>query len=120
MDRSAAMAVSSDEVVFRDGLGDRVLVRNTKGRPLHETLVLRPELAGVPAFEFALNQRLARLDKFDNNAFLSVRQLVRLPGAVPRLSLVSDHIAAGVRLSDVLARCQTSDQPLSTGTALFL
>jgi hypothetical protein len=40
MDRSAATAMRPDEVIFRDGFGDRVLVRDIKGRPLHETLVL--------------------------------------------------------------------------------
>ena len=114
------MAMRSDEVIFRDGFGDRVLVRDAKGRALHETLVLRSELTGVPSFEFSLNQRLAELDRFEHSAFVTVRQLVRLPGGVPRVSLVADHVVGGVRLSDVLARCHTSNNPLSTGTVLFL
>jgi serine/threonine protein kinase len=114
------MAMRSDEVIFRDGFGDRVLVRDAKGRALHETLVLRSELTGVPSFEFSLNQRLTELDRFEHGAFVTVRQLVRLPGGVPRVSLVADHIVDGVRLSDVLARCNVSNNPLSTGTVLFL
>src|SRR5438067_8299588 len=118
MDRSAALR--SAEVIFRDGFGDRVLVRDMKGRALHETLALRSELTGVPSFEFSLNQRLAELDTFEHSAFVTVRQLVRLPGGVPRVSLVADHVEGGVRLSDVLDRCHTSNNPLSTGTVLFL
>jgi serine/threonine protein kinase len=120
MDRSLAMAHPLDELIFRDGFGDRLLVRDTRGRPLHETLVLRSELTGVPSFEFSLNQRLQQVDRFEHSAFLSVRQLVRLPGAVPRVSLISDHVAGGIRLSDVLSRCQTTGHPLSTGTVLFI
>jgi hypothetical protein len=120
MDRSAAAAMRPDEVIFRDGFGERVLVRDGKGRPLHETLVLRSDLTGVPSFEFSLNQRLTELDRFEHAAFVTVRQLVRLPGGVPRVSLVADHVVGAVRLSDVLVRCNTSNNPLSTGTVLFL
>lgn len=114
------MATRADEVIFRDGFGDRVLVHDVKGRPLHETLVLRSELTGVPSFEFSLNQRLTELERFEHSSFVTVRQLVRLPGGVPRVSLVADHVVAGVRLSEVLARCHASNNPLSTGTVLFL
>ena len=114
------MAIRPDEVIFRDGFGDRVLVRDAKGRALHETLVLRSELTGVPSFEFSLNQRLTELDTFEHGAFVTVRQLVRLPGGVPRVSLLADHVVGGVRLSDVLARSHASNNPLSTGTVLFL
>src|SRR3954468_98835 len=120
MDRSLAMAHPLDELIFRDGFGDRLLVRDTRGRPLHETLVLRSELTGVPSFEFSLNQRLKQVDRLDHNAFVCVRQLVRLPGAVPRVSLISDHVAGGIRLSDVLSRCQATGIPLSPGTVLFI
>ena len=102
MDRSAAKVMPTDEINFHDGLGDRVLVRDTHGRPLHETLVLRAELTSVPSFEFTLNQRLTQLDKFEHSAFVPVRQLIRLPGPVPSVSLVSDYVQ-GMRLSDALA-----------------
>ena len=120
MNRSAAKAMRSDEVIFRDGFGERVLVRDARGRTLHETLVLRSELTGVPSFEFSLNQRLTALDTFEHSAFVPVRQLVQLPGGVPRVSLIADHVEGGVRLSDVLVRCNTSNHPVSTGTVLFL
>ena len=118
MDRSAAKVMPTDEIVFHDGLGDRVLVRDTHGRPLHETLVLRAELTSVPSFEFTLNQRLTQLDKFEHSAFVSVRQLIRLPGPVPSVSLVSDYVP-GMRLSDALATYEQTGKALSTGTALF-
>jgi hypothetical protein len=118
MDRSAAKVMPTDEVIFHDGLGDRVLVRDTQGRPLHETLVLRTELTSVPSFEFTLNQRLTQLDKFEHRAFVPVRQLIRLPGQVPSLSVVSDYVP-GMRLSDALAHYEQSGKALSTGTALF-
>jgi hypothetical protein len=120
MDRSLAMAHPPDEVIFRDGFGERLLVRDTRGRPLHETLVLRSELTGVPSFEFSLSQRLKQVERLEHNAFVCVRQLVRLPGAVPRVSLISDHVAGGIRLSDVLTRCQATGIPLSPGTVLFI
>ena len=59
MDVSAAKSMApSDDLLFRDGLGDRFLVRDAHGRPAHECLLIRPELSSVPAFEFALNERL--------------------------------------------------------------
>ena len=118
MDRSAAKVMPTDEIIFHDGLGDRVLVRDTQGRPLHETLVLRAELTSVPSFEFTLNQRLTQLDKFEHSAFVPVRQLIRLPGQVPSVSLVSDYVP-GMRLSDALANYEQGGKALSTGTALF-
>ena len=118
MDRSAAKVMPTDEIIFHDGLGDRVLVRDTHGRPLHETLVLRAELTSVPSFEFTLNQRLTQLDKFEHSAFVPVRQLIRLPGPVPSVSLVSDYVP-GMRLADALATYEQTGKALSTGTALF-
>lgn len=119
MDRSAAKVIPHDELIFHDGLGDRLLVRDTQGRPLHETLLLRAELTGVPSFEFALTQRMTQLDKFEHAAFVPVRQLIRLPGQMPRVSLVSEYVP-GTRLSDVLAIAEQTGKPISTGAAFFL
>ena len=119
MDRSAAKAMPAEELLFHDGLGDRVLVRDAYGHPVHESLVLRSELSAVPSFEFALNERMTELDKFDHPSFVPIRSLVRMPGPVPRLSLVADYFG-GTRLSDVLAKCESDGKPLSTGTALFV
>ena len=74
VDVSAAKSVApSEDCVFRDGLGDRFLVRDAHGRPAHECLLIRPELFSVPTFEFALNERLWVLEKFDHPAFLTIR-----------------------------------------------
>ena len=78
---SAAKSMApSEDFVFRDGLGDRFLIRDAQGRPTHECLLIRPELTSVPSFEFALNERLWLLEKFDHPAFLTIRNIVRVPG----------------------------------------
>jgi hypothetical protein len=120
VDVSAARPIpSSEELLFRDGLGDRLLVRDTQGRPVQEALVLRPELSGVPSFEFALNERLWLVERFDHPAFLTVRNILRVPGRLPQISLITDH-TGGERLSDMLARGASTGQHLSTGAALFV
>lgn len=116
---SAAKSMPSQELLFRDGLGDRFLVRDTHGRPVHESLVLRTDLSSVPAFEFALNERLWLVERFDHPAFLPVRNIVHAPGRLPLIALESDY-TAGVRLSEVLARAESSGQPLSAGAACFV
>lgn len=108
-----------DELLFRDGLGDRLLVRDSHGRPVQESLVLRSELSAIPAFEFALNERLWLVERFDHPAFLTVRNIASAPGRLPRISLISDY-TAGMRLSEVLARAEASGQPVSAGAAAFV
>src|SRR5436309_10007871 len=105
MENSAAKLMPAEELLFHDGLGDRVLVRDTYGKPLHESLLIRPELCAIPSFEFSLNQRLTQLEQFDHQAFVRIRKLVRMPGASPRLGVVGD-CGGGMRLSDVLASMQ--------------
>jgi hypothetical protein len=116
---SAKSMPTPEEVLFKDGLGDRVLVRDAEGQPAHESLVLRSELCAVPSFEFALNERLWLVERFDNPTFLIVRNVVRLPGRLPRISLLSDY-TGGTRLSDVLARAETNRQLISAGAAVFV
>ena len=70
----------SEELLFRDGLGDRMLIRDPQGRPVQESLLLRPELTAIPSFEFALNERLWLVERFDHPAFLTVRNIVSVPG----------------------------------------
>src|SRR4051794_26541974 len=101
MEASAAK-LKPEEIIFHDGIGERVLIRDAQGKPEHESLLIRPELCSVPSFEFALNQRLAQLEQFDHPAFVRVRHLGRAPGPLPRLSVVGDY-AGGTRLSEVLA-----------------
>ncbi len=109
---------ASDEAIFRDGLGDRLLIRDHQGRPTHEALQIRPELTSIPSFEFALNERIWLVEKFDHPAFLTLRNIVRLPGRLPTISLVHD-LVEGTRLSDVLARAESGGLPVSNA-ALFV
>lgn len=109
----------SDDVTFRDGLGDRLLLRDAHGRPVQECLLIRPELTAVPAFEFALNERLWLLEKFDNAAFLTVRNILRSPGRLASISLVHD-LTGGTRLSEVLERAETGGRPITVGAAVFV
>jgi hypothetical protein len=119
VDVSVARPLPSEERLFSDGLGDRLLVRDAHGRPVQEALVIRPELAGVPSFEFALNERLWLVERFDHPAFLTVRNMVRAPGRLPQISLITDY-TGGVRLSDALARAESAGEPASLGTGLFI
>jgi len=109
----------SDDLLFRDGLGDRLLIRDAHGRPAHECLLIRPELSSVPAFEFALNERLWLVEKFDHPGFLTVRNIVRASGQLTSISLVHD-LTGGTRLSDVLTRAESGGQPITAGATVFV
>ena len=109
----------SEDLLFRDGLGDRLLIRDAHGRPAHECLLIRPELSSVPAFEFALNERLWLVEKFDHPGFLTIRNMIRASGQLTSISLVHD-LTGGTRLSDVLARAESGGQPITAGATVFL
>jgi hypothetical protein len=120
VDVSAVKSMApSEDLLFRDGLGDRLLLRDAHGRPEHECLLIRPELASVPAFEFALNERLWLVEKFDHPAFLTVRNIIRAPGRLMSISLVHD-LTGGTRLSDVLKKAASGGQPITAGATVFL
>jgi serine/threonine protein kinase len=120
VDVSAAESIDpSDELLFSDGLGDRLLIRDVHGRPTHECLLVRPELAAVPAFEFALNERLWLVEKFDHPAFLTVRNIVRRPGRLTSIALVHD-LTGGTRLSEILERAASGGRPITAGATVFL
>jgi PEGA domain len=116
---SSPNGTPSEEVLFHDGFGDRVLVRDEHGRPLHESLQLRPDLSAVPSLEFAINERLKALEHFEHPSFLRVRGVVRVPGRLPRLSILSDYLP-GVRLTEVLTAMERQGGPRSPGVPLFL
>jgi serine/threonine protein kinase len=119
MDRSVVQAMRSAEITFRDGLGDRVLGRDHKGRPLTESLHLRAELSAVPAFEFSLTERLADLQHFEHSAFVPIRTSTRLAGALPHSIVTSDY-SGGTRLSEVLTVLDGGGKCLPTASALAL
>src|SRR5438874_6941289 len=114
MEGSAVQAMSPDELLFHDGFGDRLLVRDNAGKPLYESLMLRSDLSAVPSFEFSLAQRLNSLKEFDHPWFVCIRELVRIPGRLPRLSLLADY-CGGVRLTEVLAAMESQGAPRSPG-----
>lgn len=109
----------SEDLLFRDGFGDRLIVRDAQGRPSQECLLIRAELASIPAFDFALNERLWLVEKFDHPAFLTVRDIARDAGRLTSISLIHD-LTGGTRLSDVLAKAASSGQPISTGATVFV
>jgi serine/threonine protein kinase len=120
VDVSAAKSIPNpDEVLFRDGLGDRLLIRDNHGRPTHESLLIRPELTSIPSFEFALNERIWLVERFDHPSFLVLRNIIRSPGRLTSVSLVHD-LTGGTRLSEILARAESSGQAISQGAALFV
>ena len=110
---------ASEEVLFRDGLGDRLLIRDNHGRRTHESLLIRADLTSIPSFEFALNERIWLVEKFDHPAFLTIRNIVRLPGRLTSISLVHD-LTGGTRLSEVLTRAESSGLTISASAALFI
>lgn len=109
----------SEELLFQDGLGDRVLLRDADGLPVHESLLVRTALSSVPSFEFALNQRLTALARFEHPSFTRVRRLERSHERLPRLALIADP-AAGVRLSELLAAMEPAGAARPLGASLFL
>src|SRR3954468_22831681 len=118
MDRSAVKAMPAEELLFREGLGDRPLSRDANRKPLHESLLLRTELSGVPSFDFALSERLSELDRFDHPSFARARRLLRVPGPLPRVSVVGDY-AGGTRLSEVLAAMENTGTRAPVGEVVF-
>ena len=119
MDRSAAQATPAEEVTFRDGLGDRFLVRDHTGRPMYEALHVRADLSAVPAFEYSLTERLTDLQNFEHPAFVPVKTSTRLPGVLPH-SIITSAYTGGTRLSEVLSVVESRRQSLPTSTALTI
>ena len=105
MDSAVARRVPAEAGVFRDGLGERVLLRDARSGDTVEMLRLRSELTAVPAFEFALGEQLHRLEKFEHPGFARVRRVDHLSDRMPTLGLVADHVAGG-RLSQILASAE--------------
>jgi PEGA domain len=101
MESPGRKASPSAEVLFRDGFGDRVLFRDGQGRALQETLILTRDLSEVRTFEFSLSQRLAELEAFDHPSFARIRDVVRMSGPSPHLTIASYH-TRGSRLSAIL------------------
>jgi hypothetical protein len=119
MEGSITSTMSPEEELFLDGFGPRLLIRDEAGKPQHESLLLRTDLSGVPSFEFALNERMKAFEDFDHPAFVRVRSVVRVPGRLPRVSIVADYLP-GVRLTEVLTAMENQGTPPPPGAPLFL
>jgi serine/threonine protein kinase len=119
MDPAHASAAATPVVTFQDGLGERhhVLDR-AKNEPL-EVLCLRGELTAVPAFEFALRERVSHLSTFRHACYGRVKSVERLRNASSTLALVSET-TPGVRLSEILAYAERSEVTLDIDAALCL
>ena len=117
MDRAAA-TTSAPAVVFHDGLGERRRIVDATGQA-HEVLCLREELTTVPAFEFALRERVSRLASFRHAYYGRVRGVERLKDPATTLVLVSEA-SQGVRLSELLSVAEKRGLTLDINAALCL
>ena len=102
---------------FADGLGVRVRLAEKAGDELG-VLRLAPEFVAVPAFEFALRERVNRLSDFRHGAYARVRRVDRFEGGAV-LGIVSEH-AAGARLSQVLTAAEQHSIDVDTNAALCI
>ena len=105
---------------FEDGLGRRYRAAATLDSvtPL-EVLRLRPDLTAVPAFEFALRERVARLSDFQHPSFARIRKLDKLNDGHGTVTLTSER-AAGDRLSRILAEAEGAGPVFDVSLALHL
>ena len=111
-----AIARVPPPIAFRDGLGVRHHTVGPSGEPL-EILALRKELTTVPAFEFALRERVSRLAAFRHACYGPIRGVSRMDTDASTLALVSDRVL-GDRLSDILALADRELIPLEIGAGL--
>lgn len=112
-----ALAASLGEpqpVLDRDGLGERFVAGDPATGQLVQFLRLPAAMTSVPAFEFALRQRAARLSDFSHPAYLRV---CRVDHAATGLVVVSEHVE-GVRLSELLHGRGAWKAQLDVSTAL--
>ena len=103
---------------FEDGLGRRYrpAARLDSEAPL-EILCFRREITDVPAFEFALRERVARFSDLQHPSFTRIRKVDRLNDEHGTVVLMSDG-AVGVRLIDILSEVERSGRVLDLNTAL--
>lgn len=105
---------------FEDGLGRRYRSASLLGSttPL-EILCFRHELTAVPAFEFALRERLARVSDFQHPSFARSRRIDKLNDEHGTVTLVSDG-ADGDRLIRILTDGDGAGPVIDVSSALHL
>jgi hypothetical protein len=104
---------------FEDGLGRRYRPAARGDQSPPEILCFRPELTDVPAFEFSLRERVARVAEFRDAAYGRVRKVDRLSDERGTVVLMSDCVQ-GTRLSELLAVAEQGRAVLSLDAALCL
>ena len=105
---------------FEDGLGRRYrpAARNDSDPPL-DILCFRHEISDVPAFDFALRERVSRLSDLQHPAYARIKKVDRLNDERGTVVLMSDG-AAGVRLIEILADIERTGRVLDLNAALYL
>ncbi len=105
---------------FEDGLGRRYRTASLLGSttPL-EILCFRHDLTAVPAFEFALRERLARVSEFQHPSFARSRRIDKLNDEHGTVTLVSDG-ADGDRLIRILTDGDGGGPVVDVSSALHL
>ena len=116
MDKALAPLTPSTTIVFRDGLGERRRVTDPTGTESVDIWYLTSELAGVPALEAGLRERVSRLAGFRHASVNKVHSVDRVNSGTT-LAVISDS-APGARLSDLLAAAEKHHLPLDVNTAL--
>lgn len=118
MESVVARVPSSAPVAFEDGLGQRRVAVGVDGGTL-ELLTLRATLTAMPAFEFALRDRISRLAAFQSDRYTRVHGVEKIGTGGGQLALVSDHVP-GVRLAELLSAAESRLLPIETNAALSL
>ena len=105
---------------FEDGLGRRYrpAARNDSDAPL-DILCFRHEISDVPAFDFALRERVSRLSDLQHPCFARIRKVDRLNDERGTVVLMSDGVN-GARLVEILADAERSGHVLDLNAALYL
>src|SRR5688572_20815382 len=105
---------------FEDGLGRRYRSAALLGSATPvEILCFRHEITIVPAFEFALRERFARLSDFHHPSFARTRKIDKLNDGHDTVTLVSDG-AAGDRLIRILTDVEGARPAFDVSAALHL
>ena len=105
---------------FEDGLGRRYRGAAPLGSatPM-EILCFRHEITAIPAFEFALRERFARLSDFQHPSFARIRRIDKLNDGHGTVTLMSDG-AEGDRLIRILTDVEGAGPVFDVSAALHL
>lgn len=117
---ASASASSNVSRGFEDGLGRRYrpAARSDSEAPL-DILCFRHEISDVPAFDFALRERVSRVSDLQHPCFARIRKVDRLNDERGTVVLMSDGVA-GDRLFDILTDVERKGHVLDLNAALYL